>query len=226
MSPRNIRAHQARRLLPPPVRAGRVAYYHEGHVQRLETIKALQRQGFNLVAVQAILGARTSEPNADPFVDVLRRLSAERPYLVHALVRHGVVSRAEGGGLTIVRPRVLRSTVDLRRLGIRVGPTFEVLVGVLDQVQSFADELVRSAITRILDMPPDPNHPAADSWEEYDRQAVELAQAMAALLTEAFRVVVERSSQAAVPDSIARRADVDLTLRDAAADATGGIDNG
>lgn len=65
MSPRNIRAHQARRLLDPPVRLGRSAYYTALHVRRLEAIKALQRQGFNLVAIQAILGTSTGSP-AEP----------------------------------------------------------------------------------------------------------------------------------------------------------------
>jgi DNA-binding transcriptional MerR regulator len=79
MSARNIRAHQARRLLPPPIRQGRAAYYHAEHVQRLQAIKALQRQGFNLVAVQAILEAGRPEPGPDPVSD--------RPHL--ALLRLG-----------------------------------------------------------------------------------------------------------------------------------------
>ena len=44
MSARNIRAYQARRLLAPPVRAGRNAYYGEAHVHRLQEIQALQRE--------------------------------------------------------------------------------------------------------------------------------------------------------------------------------------
>src|SRR5690242_16776946 len=51
MSPRNIRAHQTRSLLGPPVRRGRTAYYDDSHVRRLEAIKSLQRQGYNLVAI-------------------------------------------------------------------------------------------------------------------------------------------------------------------------------
>src|SRR6185369_15500165 len=65
MSPRNIRAHQARRLLPPPVRQGREVYYHTEHIQRLEAIKALQRRGFNLVAVQAMLRSHGGDPAGD-----------------------------------------------------------------------------------------------------------------------------------------------------------------
>ena len=57
-----------------------------GHLRRLETIKALQRQGFNLVAIQAILGARGTDPGSDALTGVLQRLAVDSPYLVHALI--------------------------------------------------------------------------------------------------------------------------------------------
>ena len=51
MSPRNIRAHQARKLLASPVRKGRLAFYDEGHARRLESIMALQRSTPVLVSL-------------------------------------------------------------------------------------------------------------------------------------------------------------------------------
>jgi len=61
LAPRTIRAHQARKLLAPPVRQGRTAYYHAGHVRRLEAIKSLQREGFNLYSIESMLGLRVPE---------------------------------------------------------------------------------------------------------------------------------------------------------------------
>lgn len=206
MSPRNIRAYQARQLLAPPVRQGRGAYYHGDHVRRLEAIKALQREGFNLVAVQAILGARGTEPGGEAVADELRRLARERPDLVHALARYGIVVRAEGGNLRAIRPRVLRSALHLRRGGREVGPIIELLVGVLRQVQPFADDLVRSASTRLTALPTDPElaPAAAASGEEHDRRAAAQAAALAGLLTESFRAAVERSSERVVPELMAQ----------------------
>lgn len=55
MTPRNIRAHQTRGLLPPPQMHGRVAYYDSRHVARLRLIKALQKQGFTLTSIATML---------------------------------------------------------------------------------------------------------------------------------------------------------------------------
>ncbi|MFD8496648.1 MerR family transcriptional regulator [Amycolatopsis sp. NPDC059657] len=57
MSVRNIRAHQTRGLLPAPAKSGRFALYGPVHMRRLEQIASLQKQGFNLVSIAAMLGA-------------------------------------------------------------------------------------------------------------------------------------------------------------------------
>jgi DNA-binding transcriptional MerR regulator len=196
MSPRNIRAHQARKLLAPPVRQGRTAFYHAGHLRRLEAIKALQRQGFNLVAIEAILGARDPGSGTEALNPLVQRLTVDHPYLVHALARHGIVVRAEDGGLRAVRPRVLRSALDLHALGLKTGPSLQVLVEVLDRLRGPAYELVRTTSARVLTLAPEAGRPAGHSWAELDRSAATLAQGLTALLTEAFRVAVENSGQA------------------------------
>ena len=45
-----IRFYQKRRLLPPPAREGRVAWYGPEHLERLARIRELQRQGLTLAA--------------------------------------------------------------------------------------------------------------------------------------------------------------------------------
>ncbi|MDX6200776.1 MAG: hypothetical protein QOJ83_276 [Frankiales bacterium] len=55
MTVRNIRAYQARGLLPPPVVDGRVGYYTRTHRDRLTMIRRLRAEGFNLVAISALL---------------------------------------------------------------------------------------------------------------------------------------------------------------------------
>ncbi|MDQ2939416.1 MAG: MerR family transcriptional regulator, partial [Actinomycetota bacterium] len=55
MTVRNIRAHQARGLLPPPEVVGRTGYYDDDHAARLELIKEMQGDGFNLGAIRRLL---------------------------------------------------------------------------------------------------------------------------------------------------------------------------
>src|SRR3954463_1146204 len=55
MTVRNIRAHQSRGLVPPPEVRGRTGFYGYEHVARIELIKELQADGFNLEAIRRLL---------------------------------------------------------------------------------------------------------------------------------------------------------------------------
>src|SRR4051795_6875539 len=55
MTARNVRAYQSRGLIPPPRLKGRTGYYDEEHVARLELIRDLQAEGFNLESIKRIL---------------------------------------------------------------------------------------------------------------------------------------------------------------------------
>src|SRR4051794_3786545 len=52
---RNIRAYQSRGLLRPPAVVGRTGYYDDDHLARLELIKEMQGDGFNLGAIGRLL---------------------------------------------------------------------------------------------------------------------------------------------------------------------------
>jgi DNA-binding transcriptional MerR regulator len=212
MSPRNIRSHQARKLLAAPLRNGRAAYYDDAHVRRLEMIKSLQRQGFNLVSIEAILGVRTSDPGNRALVTMLRQLAEEKPSLLYALGRHSVVGRDEDGSVQLVRPRVLRSALELRRVGVRTESALQVLVELMDAVRALAEELVEAAGGRVLSLTPDAAFWQAKSWEDVDRLTVTLTQGIVTVLTEAFRVAVENCSETTVSALVATRAGTDLSF--------------
>src|SRR3954462_10335422 len=57
MTVRNIRAHQSRGLLPPPAVRGRTGYYGSVHLARIELIREMQGQGFNLEAIRRLVDA-------------------------------------------------------------------------------------------------------------------------------------------------------------------------
>ncbi|MBM9459296.1 MerR family transcriptional regulator [Nocardioides sp. zg-536] len=54
---RTTRYYASLGLLPPPARRGRVAWYDETHLARLEMIRALQSHGFTLQAIEGYLAS-------------------------------------------------------------------------------------------------------------------------------------------------------------------------
>jgi len=55
MSVRNVRAYQAKHLLHGPTLQGRSGRYDESHVERIELIRRLQEEGFNLDAARILI---------------------------------------------------------------------------------------------------------------------------------------------------------------------------
>src|ERR1700751_1644703 len=55
MTVRNIRAHQSRGLLQPPVVEARTGYYDQEHLARIRLIQEMQAEGFNLKAIERLI---------------------------------------------------------------------------------------------------------------------------------------------------------------------------
>jgi len=64
MTVRNVRAHQSRGLLQPAAIRVRTGYYGPEHVARLKLIQELQAEGFNLKAVQRLIGVANGSSEA------------------------------------------------------------------------------------------------------------------------------------------------------------------
>lgn len=213
MSARNIRAHQARRLLPPPTRKGRVAVYDDSHAQRLEAIKALQRQGFNLASIEAILGPRSTHPGLQAMSQVLERLATDRPTLVYALGRHNVVARGEHGAVQVSQPRAVRAALGMHRVGVPAPSAIGLLGELLDSMRGVAQELVRCTCTRTFALlPQGSGERGPASWDELDRDALAITEGVVAVLIEAFRVAVENSAKDVVADLLTERAGPEMPL--------------
>src|SRR3954471_40198 len=86
MTVRNIRAHQSRGLVPPPEVRGRTGYYGDEHVSRIELIKELQADGFNLESIRKLLeGAGGSSAEVLDFSRMLRApFEDEQPEILDA----------------------------------------------------------------------------------------------------------------------------------------------
>jgi DNA-binding transcriptional MerR regulator len=202
MSPRNIRAHQARGLIARPVRRGRVAYYDCGHRDRLESVKSLQRQGFNLAAVEAMLGTRDTRAHQDRLDRLAARIAAEQPALASRLEHHGIITRADNGTVGVVRPHLLRRALELRRLGLPTLAALHILLAILDRLSAVADDLARMTGGRIRTLTRDPV--SVRALEPVERIAAGLPDGLVELLDEAFRVAVENLAARPDPEASCR----------------------
>ncbi len=130
-----IRFYQKRRLLPPPRREGRIAWYGDEHVERLGRIKDLQRQGFSLAVIRRLLAGEL-DPADEPLAaavageqhrdaalldldELATRVGIPAP-LLEAIAREGLVvpQRRNGReGYTDEDAEVLRSGLKLLEAG-------------------------------------------------------------------------------------------------------------
>ena len=129
-----IRFYQKRRLLPPPERRGRIAWYGAEHLERLGRIKDLQRRGFSLAVIRrivtgeldradeplaaAVVGAVDDETGAEEFLtlDELAERSGVPEALIESIVREGLLvpRRHEGDA------RFTTADVDIVAAGLRL----------------------------------------------------------------------------------------------------------
>jgi DNA-binding transcriptional MerR regulator len=73
-----IRFYQKRRLLAPPVREGRVAWYGPEHLERLGRIRELQAQGLTLALIERLLSGAI-DPTDVPLAAAVASAAVETP---------------------------------------------------------------------------------------------------------------------------------------------------
>jgi DNA-binding transcriptional MerR regulator len=155
MTVRNVRAHQSRGLLPPPEVRGRTGYYGPAHVARLELIRTLQDEGFNLEAIRRLIERadgtdeellRFTQAAHAPFadeapevlgLDELRgRFGAQgRPEMLERAVGLGLFRPLGGDRFEEVSPRLGRAGQELTALGVDADEALDVV----EQLRQHAD---------------------------------------------------------------------------------------
>jgi DNA-binding transcriptional MerR regulator len=139
-----VRFYQARGLLDPPRRSGRIALYDDGHLARLDRIHELQVRGFTLATigrvvrgeldaadealVEAVTGGSGGETSEEFFgVDELALRSGIPVELLQALEREGLlIARRHEDGLAYTPGDVAVARAGLRLLELGL-PLPEVL---------------------------------------------------------------------------------------------------
>ncbi len=171
MTVRNIRAHQTRGLLPPPVVRGRTGYYNKEHEARIELTREMQADGLNLEAIRRVLEAGAGA--AVEIHDFTRAIRApfeeETPEIVSLeelagiwrqaveegkgleLLEHGeklgVVRTLPGGQeVEVISPRMLQAAAALAELGVPPDSVFKAA----DKLRREADTIARIFVDLFL----------------------------------------------------------------------------
>lgn len=122
-----IRFYQSQKLLPPPVRRGRVAWYDDGHLERLRRIRDLKRQRLTLEQIQRVLERPEQQPLLTALVEesrggqlfTRRELAAASGVpepLLQAAVSAGLLEPVEVDG----EARFSEADVEMARSGLRI----------------------------------------------------------------------------------------------------------
>jgi DNA-binding transcriptional MerR regulator len=219
MTVRNIRAHQTRGLLPPPVVRGRTGYYNEEHVARIELTREMQADGLNLEAIRRVLDS--GDGSAAAIFDFTRALRVpfedEAPEIIERgelasiwggeevdpkLLRHGerlgIFRALPDGRIEAISPRLLRAAAELAELG--VGP--EGAIGTAEKLRRYADGSARTFVelfTREVWQPFDTAGRPERDWPKI-RDALErmrplAADALLAVFQIAMNEAIEKASE-------------------------------
>ena len=166
MTVRNIRAHQSRGLLPPPEVKGRTGYYGPEHEARVELIKELQADGYNLDLIRRLIegtGGSSAEvlrftravraPFSDEepqFVDaaeLAERWDTNDPELLQKAVELGLFRDLGDGRFEELSPRLGRAGQELVELGIPIERALEVVA----RLRRNADSAARTFAKLFID---------------------------------------------------------------------------
>ncbi|MGW1346214.1 MerR family transcriptional regulator [Kribbella sp. NPDC002412] len=210
MTVRNVRAYAGRGLIPPPRLVGRTGYYGADHVARLTLVRELLGKGYTLAAVERMmselpdgaLALGVFETLVNPWTpaepEVLDEFQlAERagvphdPAVIARLVELGIAERQEDGRLRIPNPDLLRTGLEVIKLGVPMQAIFDMLPKLFTQADAVAKiyvELFRSTVWREF---ADAGLPA-EGWPEIQRTLENIIPLAGQALVAAFREAMAR----------------------------------
>lgn len=107
---RNVRNYQSRGLIPPPEVQGRTGYYGAEQLARLQLIREMQAQGFNLTAIAHVL--EQARGSGEEILGFTRSLMAPFETEAPEIVEHADLVKRLGGDID---PKLLAK---LEKLGL------------------------------------------------------------------------------------------------------------
>ena len=169
MTVRNVRAHQSRGLLPPPEVRGRTGFYGAEHLARLELVRTLQDDGFNLESIRRLLERtggsseellRFTRAAREPFdaetteivgLDELGRRfgAAGRADLLARAIALGLLRPVGDDRFEDASPRLARAGAELAALGIAPDVTLDVVDELRGHADAIADQFVELFLAHV-----------------------------------------------------------------------------
>lgn len=173
---RTIRFYQSQGVLPSPRRQGRLAYYDDDHVQRLQLIAELRDKGLRLDAVRdALAELESGSDSLHHWLGLSDRLTDswvdDRPVLMtvddfqerYGKLRKGFLADLEAAGSirregTSARPTYLvphisyvDNAVLLEQAGVDLDVSVEAVIKITIAMAALADELVADFVAYFRD---------------------------------------------------------------------------
>jgi DNA-binding transcriptional MerR regulator len=216
MTVRNIRAHQSRGLVPPPEVRGRTGYYGPEHAARIELIRELQGEGFNLGAIRRLV--ESAGGSSTELLDFSRTLRApfedEEPEILSVdemAERFGgppdlrLLERAEKLGLMrslgddryeVFSPRLQRAAVELAQLGIPPDRGVDVVEKVRRHAQGVARTFAELFLKEVWD-PFDQAGRPEERWPEVRESLERLRPLASEALLAIFQIAMTEATEEA-----------------------------
>lgn len=227
MSVRNIRAHQSRGLLEPPRVVGRTGYYDEEHVSRIELIRELQAEGYNLEAIRLILESagessadllsftrivrepyETEQPQIFDGAELARPWGGEAPdeEMMKRVEELGLMRPLGDGRYEVLSPKMLRAGVELAELGVEPEVALNVLEALKDRSAAVADVFIELFNDQVWQPFDDAGRPSED-WPRVQEALGRMRPLASEAFLAAFQIAMEEASEKAIGIAIRRELD-------------------
>lgn len=169
---RNVRAYQAKKLLPPPQRVGRANVYTEVHLARLRTIGKLLDRGYTLGNIAEMIAAfdkgegmsdiiglesALARPfsNELPSYITLEELSAMFPSADPIIIQHAIklgMLRPDNDRFLVPSPRMLNVGAELVKAGISLPTVLSQITQLRADVERIAERFVTLIVDEIFNV--------------------------------------------------------------------------
>lgn len=220
---RNVRNYQSRGLLPAPEVRGRTGFYGAEHLARLQLIREMQAEGFNLAAIGHLVNGatgageevlaftraltapfETENPEIVEAAELLDRLGGDvDPKLVRKAEKLGLVVPLGEGRYEIPSPTLLAAGERAAQLGIPFEATLEVSQQLGRHAEGMAQAFVKLFVDRIWKPFIEAGQPEAD-WPRVRGALEQLRPLASETVTAAFQQTMTRAVEDAFGRELAR----------------------
>jgi DNA-binding transcriptional MerR regulator len=200
MSVRNIRNHQSRGLLAPPEVHARVGYYDANHVARLRLILDLQADGFNLAAIERLMGSsgglaerllglrhalttpyETESPEVITAAELLKRFGEVDGKDIERVRKLKLLVPLGDGRFEIPSPALMKAAEEVMALGV----SLHAALALVERVSRDSESISRAFVKLFLREIWEPFEQAGQPEERWD-EVIEAIDALRPIASEAM----------------------------------------